>query len=52
MEPIWFLYDAPPNSLRDPKISSKVKPQKKKGVDAHSLIHNTFGVGGHVKALR
>jgi hypothetical protein len=41
----------PPNSVRDPKVGPKMKQQKKKSVGAHSLTHNTSGVGGCVGAL-
>jgi len=42
----------PPNSSRDPKVCPRVKQRKKKRIGAHSLIHNTSGVGGHARALR
>jgi hypothetical protein len=46
-----MLYDAPPNSSRDPKVGPKVKQQKKKRVGAHSPTHNTLGVGKHARDL-
>ncbi len=44
--------DAPPNSLMDSTTSPNVKTSKGEGVGAQSLIRNTLGVEGHVKALR
>jgi hypothetical protein len=37
--------DAPPNSLRDPIVGPKANHWKKKRIVAHSLTHNTLGVG-------
>jgi len=34
------------NSSKDPKVGPKMKQQKKQKVGAHSLTHNTLGVGG------
>jgi hypothetical protein len=45
------MIDVPPNSLRDSKVGHRVKPWKKKGVKACSLVRSIFGVGGCVGAL-
>jgi len=37
--------DVPPNSLRNPNVDPKVKQHKQKKIRAHSLVHNTSGVG-------
>jgi len=42
--------DAPPNSLRDPKVGPKAKQWKKNKVGARSLTCNISGVGGRVGA--
>jgi len=39
-----FIYDAPPSSLMDSTMSSKVTIVEGKGARVHSLVHNTFGV--------
>jgi len=44
--------DAPPNSLKDPKVGVKVKTTKNKRVRACSLICNILGVGRCVGAPR
>ncbi len=44
------LNDMPPNSLKDPNLSFKMKQRKKKRVRAHFLIRNTSRVEGHVEA--
>jgi hypothetical protein len=38
------IHDAPPNFLKDSKASPKVKKMEEKGIGAHSLAHNTYGV--------
>ncbi len=40
-----------PNFLKDPNVGPIAKQQKKKKVGAHSLTHNTLGVGEHVRAM-
>jgi hypothetical protein len=45
-------YDAPSNSLRNPKVSTKVKQQKKKKVEACSLIRNTLELREHARVLK
>ncbi len=42
----------PPNSSKDPKVGPKMKQHKKNIIGAHSLTHDTLGVGGCVGALR
>jgi len=42
-------FDAPPNSLMDSTTSLKEKTTER-GVGAHSLTHNIFGVEGHARA--
>jgi len=39
-----ILSDVPPNSLRDPNVSTKVKQHKKKRIGPHSLTCSTFEV--------
>ncbi len=46
-----LIDDAPPKFLRDPNVGPKVKHQKKKRVEAHSLAPNTLGVVEDVGAL-
>ncbi len=43
--------DVPPNSLMDSTMNPKMKIVKGKGVEAHSLAHNTLGVKGRGRAL-
>ncbi len=43
------LSGAPPQSLKDSNVNSKVKTTK--GVGVHSLFRNTLGVEGCVGAL-
>ncbi len=38
------IIDAPPNSLKDPKVGPKMKQWKKKKFHAHSLAHSTSGI--------
>jgi hypothetical protein len=38
--------DAPPSSLMDSTVSSKVKTTEGEGVGAHFLVHSTLGVEG------
>ncbi len=45
-------FDAPLNSLRDPKVGPKVKQHKKKKIRVRSLVHDTYKVRGHVEAPR
>jgi hypothetical protein len=55
MNQIWLsmhVYDAPPSSLMDSTSSPKMKTTKGEGVGAHSLAHNTSGVGGCAGAPR
>jgi len=49
---VQINHDAPPNSLRDPKVGSKMKQQKKKKVKARSLPCNIYRVGGRNGASR
>jgi len=42
---------APPNSLKDPNASFKMKQLKKRGIRACSLAHNTCGVRKCARAL-
>jgi hypothetical protein len=46
-----FIYDAPPSSLMDSTMSSKVTIVEGKGARAHSLVRNTFGVERRAGAL-
>jgi hypothetical protein len=43
---VQINHDAVPNSLRDPKVGSKVKQQKKKKDKARFLPCNIYMVGG------
>ncbi len=45
-------YDAPPHSLKDLNVSSKVKTMKEEGIEVCSLTHNISGVEGCVRASR
>jgi hypothetical protein len=45
-------FNTPPNSLKDPNVSPRMKQQKKKKVETCSLAHNTSGVGEYVEALK
>jgi hypothetical protein len=36
--------DAPPNSLKNSNVNLKEKTTEEKGVEVHSLTHNTLGV--------
>jgi hypothetical protein len=45
-------YDTPSNSLRNPKVSIKMKQQKKKRVEACSLTCNTLELGKHAGVLK
>jgi len=38
--------DAPPNSLKDSNVNLKVKTTEEKGIEVHSLAHNTSRVRG------
>jgi hypothetical protein len=40
------IFYAPPNSLKDSNVSSKVKTMKENGIRVRSLIHNTSWVIG------
>ncbi len=42
--------NTPPNSWIDSTANPKVKTTKGQGVRAHSLVFNTFGVGGRARA--
>jgi hypothetical protein len=42
-----WIYDVPPNSLRNPNVGLRTKQYKKKIIGACSLICNILGVGGH-----
>ncbi len=44
--------DVPSNSLKDPKMGPRVKQQKNKRIERHSLICNTSNVQGCVRAPR
>jgi hypothetical protein len=46
-----LLHDAPSHSLKYLNVNLKVKTTKK-GVKVHSLVRNTLGVKGCVRALR
>jgi len=43
-------YDTFSNFLRNPKVNTKVKQQKKKKVETRSLTCSTLEVGGHARA--
>jgi len=45
------VYDAPPHSLKDSNVSSKVKTTEEKRIEEHSLAYNTLGVEGCVGTL-
>ncbi len=45
------VYDAPPHSLKDSNVSSKVKTTEEKRIEKHSLAYNTLGVEGRVGTL-
>jgi hypothetical protein len=42
--------DAPPNFWIDSIVSPKMKTMEGQGVGARSLVHNTLGIEGRVKA--
>jgi hypothetical protein len=48
----WKELDTPPHSLKDSNVSLKVKTTYEEKVGVHSLICNTLGVEGRVRALR
>jgi hypothetical protein len=45
-----MYYDTPPNFLKNSNVNPKVKTME--GVRACYLARSTFGVRGHVEALR
>jgi len=49
---VMMVSDAPPNSLMNSTLNPKVKTMEGKRIEMHSLIHNTLGVEGCVRALR
>jgi len=46
------MNDAPPHSLKDSNVSSKMKIMKEERVVIHSLAWSTLGVEGSVRAPR
>jgi hypothetical protein len=47
-----ILIDTSPNSLRDLNVGPRTKQQKNKRIGAHSLTHNTSGLGMCIRIPR